>query len=95
MVRVVRTPGKGAEQLRIALDNMQDKVGRVGYFENSKYEDGTSVAYVATIQEYGSPAQGIPPRPTMRPTVANNWQSWKAISAQAAKSIIRASQALP
>lgn len=51
---------------------MQGQEVQVGYLEGNNYEDGTPVAYVATIHEFGAPSQNIPPRPTMGPTVAAN-----------------------
>lgn len=35
---------------------------RVGFLEDATYPDGTSVATVAAIQNFGAPARGIPPR---------------------------------
>ena len=49
---------------------------RVGFLEGATYDDGTPVAMVAAIQEYGAPSKGIPPRPFMRPTVANHSGEW-------------------
>lgn len=63
-------------QLQAAMDEMRTKQVRVGWFDTAKYEDGTPVAYVATVQEFGSPKQNIPARPFMRPTVAENKQGW-------------------
>jgi len=40
------------------------------------YEDGTPVAYVAAIQEFGSPEQNIPPRSFMRSTVTEKSTEW-------------------
>lgn len=87
-LRTQRTAGPGAERLRLLLSNVTDKVGKVGFFDTSKYEDGTPVAYVATIHEYGSPEQGIPPRPFMRTTVETKQTEWKAIATQGAKAML-------
>lgn len=40
------------------------------------YPDGTSVAMVAAIMEYGAPAAGIPPRPYFRTMVQANKGRW-------------------
>ena len=56
-----------------------DKVEvETGWFETSKYPDGTPAAYVATIQEFGYQGGGvnIPPRPFMRPAEAENHKKW-------------------
>lgn len=44
---------------------------KVGWFSDKTYEDGVHIAQVAAVQEYGSPAQHIPPRPFMRPVTKN------------------------
>ena len=46
----------------------------VGFFESSRYTEGTYVAQVARIQEYGSIK--IPPRPFFRNAIDNNMQRW-------------------
>ena len=40
----------------------------VGIDNGAQYEDGTSVALVAVVHEYGSPSRNIPARPLFRPT---------------------------
>lgn len=64
---------KNFEKAVDALDK-NDKVAQIGWFPGALYDDGTPVAYVATIQEYGSVTDGrvIPPRPFMRPTLKAN-----------------------
>ena len=54
-------------------------VAQIGFPSGANYEDGTSVAYVATIQEFGAPAVNIPARPFMRPTVARQKDQWVKI----------------
>lgn len=46
---------------------------KIGFFANSKYPDGTSVAYVAYLNEYGG---HNPTRPFMRRTVRKNIKKW-------------------
>jgi hypothetical protein len=48
----------------------------VGFPEHATYPDGTRVALVATIQEFGAPAAGIPPRPFFRGMVARESGHW-------------------
>jgi len=55
-----------------------NREAKVGFFPGAIYEDGTSVAYVATIQEFGAPEQAIPPRPFMRPTIEDKKNEWSA-----------------
>lgn len=49
---------------------------RIGVQEGQQYEDGTPVAYVAAIHEYGAPEVGIPPRPFLRPTLQEQKAKW-------------------
>ena len=42
----------------------------MGFFSSAKYDDGTQVANVAGIQEFGAPEAGIPERPFFRQSVA-------------------------
>lgn len=86
MARVIRSGGtKQLETILTGIDNVQ---GKVGWFESAKYEDGTPVAYVATIQEFGSPKNAIPPRSFMRKTISEKSGEWKALFTSAAKSIL-------
>lgn len=48
----------GGERMRVVLDVIQRKAGsgeflRLGFLEGATYPDGTPVAYIASIQEYG------------------------------------------
>lgn len=62
-------------------------VGKVGWFEGATYEDGTPVAYVATIQEFGYPAGKIPSRSFMRTTIAEQETAWKKLMLSGAKAM--------
>lgn len=52
------------------------KEAQMGWFPSAQYEDGTPVAYVATIQENGAPEVGIPPRRFLRPTIDARTKAW-------------------
>ena len=76
-------------QLKIKLAsnsarNIKDARVRVGWFEESKYDDNTPVALVAFFQEYGT-RKGIPQRPFMRPAEFHNKNKWDSILAQEIK----------
>ncbi|BBU96709.1 hypothetical protein [Providencia rettgeri] len=58
-------------QLKAVYDELAKKQLKVGFFEHSKYPDGTPIAYIAAIQELGYPAGGIPPRSFFRPTMSD------------------------
>ncbi|HEJ7052522.1 TPA: hypothetical protein SMF43_001466 [Serratia marcescens] len=50
---------------------------RAGFLGGSTYPDGTSVAMVATRNEYGDPANNQPPRPFFRNAIADHQEEWK------------------
>jgi hypothetical protein len=90
MAAAYRVPGaSGWNKLNLALDQLAGKQSKAGWFETAKYEDGTPIAYVAAIQEFGAPEQGIPPRPFMRPAIEHNRQKWGKTAGQGAKAILR------
>lgn len=71
---------RGGDKLETVLKGMARKLAsgtlRVGYLENATYPNGTSVAMVAAIQEYGAPRVGIPPRPSFRNMIAAKSPAW-------------------
>ena len=75
----------GGDKLAAALNDISKKLSsagtlRVGFLENAKYPDGTPVALVAAVQEFGAPSKGIPPRPFFRNMIAKHSKEWpKAI----------------
>lgn len=77
---------KAFETLTNKLKELKGIETRVGWFDSAKYEDGTPVAYVASIQEYGHGP--IPPRPFFRTTVTAQKQAWAAHAAQGAKAVL-------
>jgi hypothetical protein len=71
----------GGEALEAKLREIAKQAGKagtlnVGFLENATYPDGTSVAMVAAIQEFGAPAVGIPPRPFFRNMIAAKSPGW-------------------
>lgn len=74
-----------AAEMSKRLEGLEGKPIRVGWFESAKYEDGTPVAYVASIQEFGWGP--IPPRPFMRTTEAAKKQSWAGVAGKLAKAV--------
>jgi hypothetical protein len=53
---------------------------KIGWPQGKQYPDGTPVAYVAAIQNFGAPDQGIPPRPMLKPTIEQNKDQWGRIA---------------
>ena len=71
----------GGAKLEATLREMAKKVAKkatlkVGFLEGATYPDGTPVAMVAAIQEYGAPSAGIPPRPFFRTMIAEKKGAW-------------------
>lgn len=87
-MKLQRTPGPARERLRVLIQGLGTMKGRVGWFESSKYPDGTPVAYIAAIHEFGYPGGNIPPRPTMRPTIEAQRHTWSTMFGQGAKAIL-------
>ena len=82
----VRASYVGSKVLATAIRDIQSKTLRVGWFETARYQDGTPVAYVAAIQEFGHGA--IPPRPFMRPTIEAQRQAWRDTLRKGAKQVL-------
>lgn len=87
MADVKHTPSPEAARFAVALKELNGLQTKVGWFESAKYPDGTPVAYVAAIQEFGYPEGGIPPRPFFRPTIEAKQAEWAAAVAVMAKRI--------
>lgn len=87
MAQVTRKQGKAGEALRRAVDALANAQGKVGWFPAAKYEDGTPVAMVAIVQEFGSTKRKIPPRPYMRVAQAAHEQEWKLTARKLAQAV--------
>lgn len=72
------TGGEGIEAKLRELSKLAKKraTARVGFLEGATYPDGTPVAMVAAIQNYGAPARGIPPRPFFSAMIAEKSSGW-------------------
>lgn len=77
----------GGSKLKLELDKIAAKLGsggavKVGFLAGATYPNGTSVAMVAAIQNFGAPKVGIPPRPFFTNMVKDKSPGWpKAIAA--------------
>jgi hypothetical protein len=69
------------------VQGLEGVSGKVGYFESAKYTDGTPVASIAAVHEFGYAEGKIPPRPTMRPTIAKKSGEWSKNFGGGAKAI--------
>lgn len=88
MAEITQSNPNWANQINLQLAALEKVQGKVGWFESAKYEDGTPVAYVATIQEFGAPERSIPARPFMRPTQAEKSNEWRETAAALAKKMV-------
>lgn len=73
---------RGGDKLQKKLDQILKDVKKnaskleVGFMGGASYPDGTSVAMVAAINEFGAPSRGQPPRPFFRRMVATKSKEW-------------------
>ena len=79
-MKVTRKEGPGKAILKRLADESLH-VAQVGFLPGGKAypETGELVAAVAAKQEYGDPGERIPPRPFMRPTIAENKAEWREL----------------
>lgn len=72
---------KGGDKMEAKLTAIGKKMAgkpmvRVGFLEGATYPDGTSVAMVGAIQEFGAPRARIPARSYFRTMVADKKGEW-------------------
>lgn len=70
---------KGGDAMRAKLEELAARVSkadtvRVGFLEGATYPDGTSVPFVAAMNEYGH--LGTPPRPFFRNMIREKSPQW-------------------
>lgn len=78
-------------ELKKVYDELGRKQLKVGFFDHSKYPDGTPIAYVAAIQELGYSEGGIPPRSFFRPTMNDKKSEYGSLIFRAAKAAAKGS----
>lgn len=86
-MEVVQKNIKSFEELKLKIKELEGIQGKVGWFSSSIYPDGTPVAYVAALNEYGHGS--TPPRPTVRPAVIEHQKEWNQIALQGSKDILK------
>lgn len=72
---------KGGQALVKRLEELAQRLGdggtlRVGFLEGATYPDGTPVALVAAVNEFGRPDRNQPPRPFFRAMIAEKQKDW-------------------
>ncbi len=90
----VKVNKQGLKNLKIAIKGVGKQKCFVGWLESAKYSDSASVAMIAKQNEYGNPALGIPPRPTMRPTVEEKRQEWARLLESGIKALLEGRQTM-
>lgn len=80
----------GGNRFKAAISDLSRKLAkagtlRVGFLEGAKYPNGTPVAMIAAIQNYGAPRRGIPPRPFFSNMVKDKSDSWGPAMAETLK----------
>lgn len=75
-----------------ALKSLSGVDGKVGYLDPLKYPDGTSIAYIAAIQELGYAPRSLPPRPTIGPAMEANADKYREQFKKGAAAILRGEQ---
>lgn len=78
------------EKLRVRMDGLRDFEGlraKVGWLPSAHYADGTPVASVAIVQEFGSAVHRIPARPFIRTTFAEQKGNWANLLLSSAKQV--------
>lgn len=85
-MRVTRKAGK-IDALRKAAKGLTGTQSKVGWFASAKYEGGQPVAGIAAVQEFGSPARGIPPRLGIRTVVIEQRENWKRVVAKISRAV--------
>lgn len=83
----VTRSGPGTRNMAATLEGLDGFEGKVGWFETAHYPDGTPVAYVATIHEFGT--SKTPARPFMRPAVQDHGDEWIESLAQGVAASLR------
>ena len=77
----------GSKALEKLADQIKKSKLEVGFFETAKYPDGTPVAYVAAIQEFGHPEGNIPSRPFFRNAISQHG-GWKQLATKAMNAVV-------
>lgn len=78
---------QGMELLLDRVSELDKKEVSIGWFEDSLYTDGTPVAYIAYLNEFGQHA-----RPFIRPAIDKNMPSWETLLAKQTKEVLAGNQ---
>lgn len=81
------TTGPAMARLNQAIKDCDKYQSTTGWHESAHYQDGTPVAYVASIQEFGYEEGNIPPRSYMRTTADEKSKEWAQLMASGCRRI--------
>ena len=78
MAKLVKKSGNLRAQLDKWVENASNaKSVKAGFLDDASYPDnGTPVAMIAVIQDFGAPSRGIPPRPFFRTAIKEGEAKW-------------------
>lgn len=77
---------KALSEISKRIGEFHGKTAQAGFFPGAAYPDGTSVAYVAAIQEYG--AGKIPARHPIRNAIEQYRTQWRDGLAEGVKAVV-------
>ncbi len=87
-----KTIAGGLNRLRKAAQELDALDLKVGWFESQRYEDpdntGEQGEYVAQVAAKNELGIGVPPRPFVRPTIAEKKNEWKSQTAAGVSAIL-------
>jgi len=71
----------GGDKLNAVLNDIAQRLGRateaqIGFMDGAKYPDGTQVAMVAAINNFGAPEANIPARPFFSNMIQQKSSGW-------------------
>jgi hypothetical protein len=93
MTKVTMTYGPGKGILQRALKELDAREVKVGWFKSARYPDGTFVAYIAAIMEFGYAPKGIPPRLGLRELIEAKQGEWSQVAERLAKATFNGASA--
>ena len=95
------SPIGGLKHLKQRIDELDLLKVEIGWFASSQHpeydEEGQEIgqipmATIAAKNEFGSPAEYIPPRPFIRPALSENRSTWRSQIIQGTRAIIQGSE---
>lgn len=69
---------KALKALQDIASKLKGRSVRIGFLEGATYPNGTPVALVAAIQNFGAPSRNIPPRPFFSNMINEHASEWPA-----------------